>query len=166
MLPGDAGIVQIDVRRLVSGPGCSPSGSGAARRAVWQAQLAPVLRRVGNPTAESGPPGTGSARPAAGNRKRTTGHIPRPPPADVPPAGPSGCPAAPAEISMGPPPLLKHNCIVCYYSIFSGKCTALPSPASFHWGGAAGGICAGFPEVSAFFSEFLTGNFPFTLDLC
>ncbi|ERK61277.1 hypothetical protein HMPREF1545_01633 [Oscillibacter sp. KLE 1728] len=58
---------------------------------------------------------------------------------------------------MGPPPLLKHNCIVCYYSIFSGKCTALPSPASFHRGGAAGGICAGFPEVSAFFRSFSRG---------
>ena len=35
--------------------------------------------------------------------------------------------------------------------------SALPSPASFHWGGAAGGICAGFPEVSAFFRSFSRG---------
>ena len=92
----------------------------------------------------------------AGNRKRTKAiyHSPA-----------SGCAASravrlsssPCRISMGPPPLLKHNCIVCYYSIFSGKCTALPSPASFHRGGAAGGICAGFPEVSAFFRSFSRG---------
>ena len=155
MLPGDAGIVQIDVRRLAPAQDVLPVGQGQGR-AVWQAQLAPVLRRVGESAAESGPPGTGSARPEPETESAQR-------PYTTPPA--SGCAASravrlsssPCRISMGPPPLLKHNCIVCYYSIFSGKCTALPSPASFHWGGAAGGICAGFPEVSAFFRSFSRG---------
>ena len=92
----------------------------------------------------------------AGNRKRTKAiyHSPA-----------SGCAASravrlsssPCRISMGPPPLLKQNCIVCYYSIFSGKCTAPPSPASFRRLMLQAGFVQVFQKSQRFFRSFPRG---------
>ena len=76
MLPGDAGIVQIDVRRLAPAQDVLPVGQGQGR-AVWQAQLAPVLRRVGNPQQRADRP-VQDQHGQSRKQKAHKGHIPLP----------------------------------------------------------------------------------------